>query len=243
MRAIGVIFRRELAAYLVSPLGYVVAATTLLVAGLLFYAEALGPAAGQRLSAEVLARFFFNTSGLVVVAAVALSIRLIAEERQTRSLTLLRTAPVTDWHIVLGKFFAAFIFLAGITLASLYMPLLILVNGKISAGQVAIGYLGLFLIGGAVLAIGMFATSLTRSYLLAAVIGAALTAAMFLLWPLARVVEPPLSDVFAGLALHAIHFSGFQNGVLHLRDVVYYLAVTYFFLLLATTVMEAKRWE
>jgi ABC-2 type transport system permease protein len=243
VRAIGVIFRRELAAYLVSPLGYVVAAVTLLVAGLLFYAEALGPAAGQRLSAEVLARFFFNTSGLVVIAAVALSVRLIAEDRQSRALTLLRTAPVSDWHIVLGKFLAAFVFLAGITLASVYMPLLVMVNGKISIGQVVVGYLGLFLIGASVLAIGMFATSLTRSYLLAAVIGAALTAAMFLFWPLARVVEPPLTAVFTGLALHAVHFYGFQIGVLHLRDVVYYLAVTYFFLLLATTVMEAKRWE
>jgi ABC-2 type transport system permease protein len=242
-RATLVIFRRELAAYLTSPLGYVVAAATLLVDGLLFYAEALGPAAGERLSADVLSRFFYNTSGLVVIAAVALSIRLIAEERQTRSLTLLRTAPVGDWHIVLGKFLAAFVFLAAITLASIYMPLLILVNGKISIGQVAVGYLGLFLIGAAVLAIGMFATALTRSYLLAAVVGGAITAALFLFWPLARVVEPPLSNVFTGLALHATHFYGFQVGILHLRDVVYYLALTYFFLLLATTTMEAKRWE
>jgi ABC-2 type transport system permease protein len=89
----------------------------------------------------------------------------------------------------------------------------------------------------------MFATSLTRSYLLAAALGAAGTGAMFLLWHLSQVVEPPLSRVLAGLALHAIHFQGFQIGVLHLRDVVYYLAVTYFFLLLATRVMEARRWE
>jgi len=240
---IGVIVRRELAAYLTSPLGYVIAAVTLLVDGLLFYAEALGPAAGQRLSAEVLARFFFNTSGLVVIAAVALSVRLIAEERQARTITLLRTAPVSDWHIVLGKFLAAFVFLAGITLLTLYMPLLIMVNGKISIGQVVVGYVGLFLIGAAVLAIGMFATSLTRSYLLAAVVGAAVTGAMFLFWPLAQVVQPPLSNVFSALGLHGIHFYGFQLGVVHLRDIVYYLAVTYFFLLLATTIMEAKRWE
>lgn len=243
MQAINVIFRRELAAYLHSPLGYVVAALTLLVGGLLFYAEALGPAAGQRLSAEVLSRYFFNMSGLVAIAAVALSVRLIAEERQTRSIALLRTAPISDWHIVLGKFTASFAFLAGITLLSLYMPLLILVNGRVSAGQVAVGYLGLFLLGAAVLAIGMFASSLTRSYLMAAVVGAAATAAMFLFWPLAQVVDPPLSALFNRLALHATNFSGFQLGVLHLRSVVYYLGVTYFFLLMATKVMEAKRWE
>jgi ABC-2 type transport system permease protein len=243
VHAISVIARRELAAYLHSSLGFVVAAVTLLVDGLLFYAQALGPAAGQRLSAEVLDRFFFTTSGLVVIAALALSVRLIAEERQARTLPLLKTAPVSDWQIVLGKFTAAFVFLAGITLLSLYMPLLVMVNGRISVGQIAIGYLGLFLIGAANLAIGLFATSLTRSYLLAAAVGGLVTGALFLFWQMSVVVDPPLSTVLGGLKMHDSHFEGFQIGVLHLRNVVYYVAVTYFFLLLATKVMEAKRWE
>lgn len=243
MRATWTVFRRELAAYLTSPLGWVVAAAVLLIGGLLFYAQALGPAAGERLSAEVLARFFWTMSGLVAIAAVALSVRLLVEERQLDTLVLLNTSPVRDREIVLGKFLSAFAFLGGVTLLTLYMPLLILVNGKISFGQVGVGYLGLFLIGGAVLAVGVFASSLTRHPLLAVAVGAALTGALFLFWPLAYVLEPPLSDVFAGLAIHGRHFAGFQAGVLHLRDVVYYAAVTFFFLLLATKIMEAKRWE
>lgn len=243
MRAIGIIFRRELAAYLTSPLGTLVAAATLLVDGLLFYAQALGPAAGERLSAEVLARFFFNTSGLVAIAAVALSIRLITEERQLGTIVLLNTSPVRDRELVLAKFLSALAFLSAITLLSVYMPLLILVNGKISFGQVWVGYLGLLLLGAAVLAIGVFASALTRHALLAAVVGAALTGAMFLFWPLSVVMEPPLDAVFAALGLHGRHFPGFQIGVLHLRDVIYYLSVTYFFLLAATKTLEAKRWE
>jgi gliding motility-associated transport system permease protein len=243
VRAINTIFRRELAAYLYSPMGYVISAAVLLIGGLLFYAEALGPAAGERLSAEVLMRHFYNMSGLVVIAGVALSVRLIAEERQARTLPLLRTAPLGDWQIVLGKFLAAFTFLAGMTVLSLYMPLLVLVNGKISFGQIAVGYLGLFLIGASALAMGTFATALTRSYLLAVVIGTAVTSTMFLFWPLARVVDPPLTGVFTALGLHGLHFYPFQIGVLHVRDVVYYLAITYFFLLAAAKVMEAKRWE
>ena len=191
----------------------------------------------------MLSRFFFNASGLVAIAAVALSVRLLAEERQLRTMALLRTSPASDAAIVLGKYLAAFTFLGLITLLTLYMPLLVMVNGKIAAGQIVIGYLGLLLMGAAVLAIGMFATALTRSYLLAAAVGAAVTGALFLCWQLSQVVEPPLSGMLAGLALHAIHFQGFLIGVLHLRDVVYYLAITYFFLLLATKVMEARRWE
>ncbi len=243
MRAVSIIFRRELGEYLHSLLGYLVAAVVLLIDGLLFFAQGLGPAAGERLSGEVLSRFFYNTSGLVAIAAVALAIRLIAEERQAGTLVLLSSSPVREWEVVAGKFLSAFAFLGGITMVSLYMPLLVMVNGKISLGQVFVGYLGLLLIGAACLAIGVFATALTRHQLLAAALGAAITGTMFLFWPLSIVVDPPLSRVFAALSMHARHFQGFQVGTLHLRDVVYYLAVTYFFLLLATKTLEAKRWE
>jgi len=243
MGTVSVVFRREFAEYVRSVLGYVVAAAVLLLAGLLFYAQALGPAAGERLSGEVLARFFYTMSGLVAIAAVALSIRLIAEERQAGTLVLLSTSPVREWEVVLGKFLSAFAFLGTITLVSCYMPLLVMINGKVSLGQVLVGYLGLLLIGGACLAIGLFATSLTRYQLVAAVVASVLTGTMFLFWQLSLVLDPPLSRVFAGLAIHARHFQGFQVGTLHLRDVVYYLAVTYFFLLLATKTMEVKRWE
>jgi ABC-2 type transport system permease protein len=222
-RAVAVILRRELAAYLKSPQGYVVAAALLLLAGVLFYTEALGPSAGERLSADVLSRFFYNTSGLVAVAAVALSVRLFTDERQTGSIVLLNTAPVRDGEAVLGKFLGAFAFLTAISLATLYMPLLILVNGRVSWGHVAVGYLGILLLGSSVLAIGLFASALTRSTLGAAVAGGALTGAMFLFWPLSFVVDPPLTRVF--------------------RDVVFYLSVTYFFLLVATKTLEARRWQ
>jgi len=190
----------------------------------------------------VLARFFYTTSGLVTIAAVALSIRLVAEERQSGTLVLLTTAPVRDWQIVAGKFLSAFVFLCGITLLSFYMPLLVLVNGRISWAQVGVGYLGLFLLGGAVLSIGLFASALTRSQLVAAVVASAVTGTMFLFWQLSQVLPPPFHGVFAGLAIHSRHFQDFQWGILHLRDVVYYLALTYFFLLLSTKVMEARRW-
>ena len=243
MSATAIIFRRELQAYFRSPMGYIVAAVVLLLDGVIFYATALGPDAGERLSGTVLAGFFYNASGLTAVAAVALSIRLIAEERQTGTQLLLDTSPVRDWEIVLGKFLSALAFLSAITLATLYIPLLILVNGKIAVGHILIGYLGLILLGAAVLSIGMFATALTRHQLVAAAVAAVITGVMFLLWELSQIVGPPLSRVFAAMAIHGRHFAGFLSGLLHLRDVVYYLALTYFFLFAATKVMEAKRWE
>src|SRR5690606_10285647 len=97
VRATSIIFRRELGAYLRSPVGYVIAALLLLVCGILFQAKALGE--GKMLSAEVLRRFFEFMSGTTVVAGIALSIRLVAEERQTNSIVLLNTSPVKDIEI------------------------------------------------------------------------------------------------------------------------------------------------
>jgi gliding motility-associated transport system permease protein len=241
MRATSIIFRRELGAYLRSPIGWVVAAVLLLVDGILFQSQAL---TGTKLSADVLQRFFWSTSGVTMIAAIALSIRLIAEERQSNSMVLLNTSPVRDVEIVLGKFFAAFVFLAGMLLLSVYMPLLIKVHGKVTVSQIAVGYLGLFLLGSASLAIGLFASAVSRHQLVAAVVGAALMAIMVLLYPLAQRLDPPLQGVLGALDMWWEHFQhGFMIGVLNLKDVVFYVAMTYFFLLLAVKTLEAKRWQ
>lgn len=241
MGATSIIFRREFGAYVRSPLGWVIAAIVLLVNGLLFQTQALS---GSQLSAIVLERFFWSSSGLVMFAAVVLAIRLLAEERQTHSMVLLSTSPAGDGAIVAGKFFAALAFLALMLALSLYMPLMIKVNGKVSAAQIAVGYLGLTLLGAATLAIGIFASSLTRHQLVAGVLGAAMVVVMLMLFPLAKRLGAPLSTVFSELDLWWVHFqNGFMRGIFNLKDVVYYVAVTYFFLLLAVKTLEAKRWH
>jgi ABC-2 type transport system permease protein len=235
------IARRELSAILRSPFGYVVGAAMLLIDGLLFQGYALG--AGPRLSADVLHDFFYFASGTTMVAAILLSMRLLAEERQTGTFVLLNTAPVRDSEIVAGKFLSAFVFVALLTLVSAYMPLLIFVNGKVSLGHVAVGYVGLLLLGGATVAIGLFGSALARSQVLAAVLGAGILVAMLLLWIVGRVTDPPLNTFLAALALHNERQNAFMKGLLRLENVVYYVAVTYFFLLAATKTLEARRWR
>jgi ABC-2 type transport system permease protein len=241
MNATFLIARRELGAYLRSMTGYVIAALALVVDGILFQAFVLG--GPERLSAEVLSNFFFIAGGVTMIASIFISMRLLAEERQTGTLVLLTSSPVHDWEIVLGKFLSAFIFLALITLASVYMPALIFVNGKVSFGHMVAGYMGLLLLGSAALAIGTFGSALARTQVLAAIISGVLVVALVTCWMLARVTERPLQDVFTALALWQRHFTPFQAGQVHLRDVVYYLAVTYLALFAATRVLEARRWR
>jgi ABC-2 type transport system permease protein len=234
------IARREAYAYLRSPLGAAIVAGVLLIDGLYFYWSGL---TRKLLSAEVLQEFFYGASGTTMIAAVILSMRLLSEERQAGTFTLLNTAPVRDVEIVIGKFLAAFVVLVVMTSLTAYMPLLIGVNGKVSLGHVLVGYLGLILLGSAATAIGLFASALARSQVVAAIIGAALLGVLILQWMVAKAVDPPLNAFMSGLALHHENFRPFMQGILEFRTVIYYVIVTYFFLLAATKVLEARRWR
>ena len=234
------IARRELYAYLRSPLGSAIIAGALLVDGILFYFANLDQ---KRLSAQLLTQFFYDSSAATMVAGLLLSMRLLAEERQSGTITLLNTAPISDRDIVLGKFISSFGVLTLMNLLTLYMPLLVYVRGKVSVGHIVVGYLGLILLGAAVTAMGLFASSLARSQVVAVIIGAALVASAILLWVVARAVDPPFNTFFSSLALHHENYRPFMTGTLQFDRVAYYLMVTYFFLLSASKVLEARRWR
>ncbi|HEY1816191.1 MAG TPA: ABC transporter permease [Kofleriaceae bacterium] len=241
MRAISIIFKRELGRYVRSPIGWIIAALALLVEGILFQALALP---GDNLSAIVLERFFYWAQGIPLFCGVLLAFRLLAEERQNHSIILLKTSPIRDSEIVLGKFFAALTFLAIILALSIYMPLLIKVNGHITGAQIFVGYVGLLLEGAAVLAIGLFASALTSNQIVAALLGTVFVAVLMLLFLLAKRLEAPVQGTIEQLDLWWLHYqTGFMRGAINLKDVVYYLAMTYFFLLLAVKTLEAKRWQ
>jgi ABC-2 type transport system permease protein len=242
MTAVLLIARRELGAYLRTMSGYVIAAAVLFVNGILFNAFALGSQT-DRLSTEVLSQFFYFSSGTTMIASVFLSMRLLAEERQTGTIALLASSPVRERDIVLGKFLSALAFLTMFTLASVFMPLLVMVNGKLSFGHVAAGYLGLLLLGSAALAIGTLGSTLARSQVLAAIVSGLMLVGLIVVWLLGAVTERPLNDILLALALWGRHFPPFQAGIIHARDVIYYLAVTYFALFVSIRVLEARRWR
>ncbi|MBN2496607.1 MAG: ABC transporter permease subunit [Deltaproteobacteria bacterium] len=241
MSSTWLIARRELSATLRSPLGFVVAALVLALDGLLFNLWALTE--GDKLSAEVLYQFFFVLSGTTMVASVFISMRLLAEEQQTGTAALLLTSPVRDFQVVMGKFLGGFLFLALLTLVTLYMPLMVWIVGKVSWGHVFAGYLGLLLLGAASMAIGLFGSAVARNQIVAAFVSGALLVALILMWKLGQEADRPLSGIFAYMALHNLHYRSFMSGRIHLRDAVYYLSVCAFFLAAATRMLESRRWR
>ena len=242
MSATSVIYRRELGAYLRSPWSWAIMAAALFLAGMAFLA--MDMQGGDQLSALVLERFFWSTSWCTSVAAGLLSIRLVAEDRTTGAIVLLNTSPVREVSIILGKYLAALTFVALMVALTFYIPLLIKVHGKVTAMQIFVGCFGLFLLAAAVLAIGVFGSALAPNQLIAAVITGVIALGMCLLFKLSTALGSPLREVLGAMDLWWIHYQqGTQRGVINLKDVIYYLAIIYFFLLLAVKTLEAKRWQ
>lgn len=240
MNNVTLIARRELSAYLRTMSGYIIIALMLLIDGLLFNGWATVGTAKK--SSEVLADFFYLSSGIGLIGSIFLSMRLLAEERQTGTIQLLYSSPVTDAEIVLGKYLGALGYFCLFLLASLYIPALVFFYGKISFGHLAAGYFGLVLLGSMCLAVGTFGSALTRSQVVAAVLTAVMLATITLAWWLAKVTDRPLTDVVGNIAWYP-HFKPFEQGLVHLKHVTYFVLVTYVSLFLSTRVIEARRWR
>lgn len=219
----GTVLRRELASLLRTPSGWAIAAAVLFVDGLLFNAFAVGT--GAKTSTKVLEDFHYFAAGTTMIASILLAMRTLAEERARGTMPLLLSAPASETAIVLGKYGASLIFLAGLVVATLYMPALIFVHGKVSLGHIAAGSLGLCLLGGTTLALGTLASALARSQLVAGVLGSAFVVILLLAWLLAKVSAPPLDSLLRHFALFETHFRPLQRGVLRLSDVVFFLSV------------------
>jgi ABC-2 type transport system permease protein len=240
VRNIGLIVSRELGSYLRTPSAYFIAAAVLLVDGLLFNAFAVGE---RRLSAEVLQIFFYFAGIVTMGGGVLFSMRLLAEDRWTGTDVLLFTSPIREGEVVLGKYLAALIFLSALTIASLYVPALIFVNGKVSFGHIAAGYLGMILLGATTLAIGTFASSLTENPFFAVILSFVFVVLLELCWPVGQIADPPLQELLAYASLHTKHFHAAQRGLVQLSDVVFYLSLIYLSLLAATKVLQNRRFR
>lgn len=235
------IARRDLAAYLHGASGYIILAAVLFIDGLLFNAFALGR--GAEYSHRILEQFFYFCSGTTMIAGVLLTMRTFAEEQTTGTQLLLDTSPISQAQVVFGKYVAAMSMLALLTLCTIYMPMLIFVNGKVSLAHVAVGYLGLMSLGSATTAIGMFGSALFRSQVAAAILSGVIVVALLLCWLLSEITNPPLTNAIAYMALFDKHFVPFQEGRLLTSGLVYYASVTFGFLLLTTRVLEGRRWQ
>lgn len=222
MKGSWLIARRELAAYGKTPGGYFIAGGALVLLALLFHGVALSQ---RRPSTQVLEIFLLNAGFVVEAAAVLLAQRLWAREAAGGTDALLLSSPQSDGALAFGKFLAAWVFLGAIIVLSLYLPALIFVRGTVSLGHIAAGYLGLFGVAAASLALASLASALVpRPFLATLLTGAIL--ALLELGPSLGAQSEAHRELLQAVAPVWSHFRSFRRGLLQGSDVAFFLLVT-----------------
>lgn len=246
MNGVVATFQRELRAYFLSPLAYVVLCFLLLVNGIIFALIMAALSDPRSAAARPLDLFFGGTFLFWVVqlfSAPVLTMRLFAEERRSGSLEVLMTAPVTEGQVVAGKFLAALVFYAFLWLPTVTYAVLVAIYSEIDWGVVAAGYLGILLVGALLLAVGMFASALTSNQIIAAVISFAVLLALITVSFLDYFVTGELLRETIAYASLTQHMPELGKGVLDTRRLVFYLSGTGFFLFLTSRALESGKWR
>ena len=201
---------------------------------------------GMKLSLnEYLIRPLFQNMAVVALfIAPMLTMRLFAEEKRQGTIELLATSPVSDLHVVMGKFLAAAGLYALMILAGLVNVALIWTYASSTPEwkPILTGALGLFLLGCCFLAMGTFVSTLTRNQIVAGILSFCLFLGM---WTLGWAEDPmggPVTKVVAYLGV-TTHLEDLVKGVVDLKDVVFYLSVVIFGLFLAHQSVQSQRWR
>ena len=238
MRNILTIGRRELGAYFNSPIAYIVIPAYLLVSGYLFFAQAFVAGAG-----EASLRGFFGLAPLLFIFFFpAVTMRLIAEEKRSKTIELLVTMPVTDWQIVIGKFLGALGVLVAALAATLVYAITLSTLGDLDWGTTIAGYLGLLLLGGSYIAIGVMASSWTKHQVAASLITVGITFALYVAGHYVSVMPKSIAPVVEYISLDA-HFRNIARGVVDTRDLIYYASLIGVCLFLAAKSLDSRRWR
>jgi ABC-2 type transport system permease protein len=246
------IFKRDLAAYFNSFTAWILAGSYLFLSGLIFTAMVKSYAENSMMSGmqggrtpnvmdELVVPYVWWLGFLMMFLLPMLTMRLLAEEKRTGTLELLFTYPVSEIEIVLGKFFAGLTVIAcmlGLSCLSLwYIDSKVALDWKL----VGAGYGGLLLLASSFVAIGLWASSLSASQ----VVAACVTYGMAMMLWLLQVLEDFITsakDAMGSLGMMS-HLENFARGNLSSHDFVYYLALSGLFLFLTIRVLDSRKWR
>ncbi|MBV9358117.1 MAG: ABC transporter permease subunit [Chloroflexi bacterium] len=234
MRNVLAIAERELRAYFLSPLAYVVIFLFLALAGYLF-ALILNSSREATLTPLIQ-----NVSVLFLFIVPAVSMRLLSEEQRSGTIELLLTNPVQEWQVVVGKFLASVVLLLVMLALTVLYPIFLLIFGNPDKGPILAGYLGVLLQGAAFMAVGLFASSLTQNQIIAALLAFAFLLILWLSDNLGQFLGGTLGSIVSYVSV-TNHFQDFPNGVINSKDVVYYLTLIAGGLVLSTLTLQGRR--
>jgi ABC-2 type transport system permease protein len=235
------VFKREFKGYFTTPIAYVFLFIFLFIAGYWPFRNKF-----FELRQADLHLFFNNMPLLLGAMASCIAMRLWAEEKKSGSIELLFSMPVTVPQAVLGKFFAAWLFLFIALLLTVTMPLTVIYLGSPDIGVMLCGYLGAFLMAGAFLAVGSFFSALTKNQIISAILT---FAAILLLYYLSM---PSTLNYFSGFLPSALlpviesmslldHSESIQKGLVRLSDILYFALLIFGWIAACMVVLDERK--
>ena len=259
MRNLYAIYRKEMRHYFVSPVAYVCIGLFLLISAFFFnfFLSAVMQQSFQMelqsmqygmppqldVPGQVMRAFLGLLSTLILFITPFLTMGVFAEERKRGTMELLMTSPITEIQIVFGKYFAAFTMFISMLIPTL-VPVLFLYftsDPRLPARIILAGYLGALLVGGSLLALGTFISSLTENQLIAAV----LTFAVFLIIWIIDIIGSPTGNSATVRGYFSIvrHFQDFARGVIDTSSLIYFGSLIVFFVFLTVRSVDSMRWR
>lgn len=255
MRNIWAVCKKEIKTYFTSPIAYVVTFVFLVVVGFFFYSSiwwfnsyslqaSRYPEAIQQLNINqmVYSPLFHNMSIILLFLIPLLTMRLFAEEKKRQTDELLYTSPISVNQIILGKYFASLFILLVMLLLTGILSIFTFSYGNPEFLPILSGYLGLFLMGAAFIAIGIFFSSVTESQVVSAMLTFGILLLFLVLNWAAGSASGMWKDVLNYLSFFQ-HFDELTRGILDTTDLVYYLSLMVFGLFLTHSVIQSRRWR
>ncbi len=254
MRTFYAILKRELYVYFSSPIAYVVVTIFLLLSGYFFYsafayfsmvsmqAMRMPGVGGINVTEMVLLPTLGNMSVIMLLMMPLLTMRLFAEEKKAGTLELMLSYPVRETELLFGKFTACIVVFFIMLVPTFLYPLFVWFYAEPDIGPILTGYLGLFLMGTAFIALGIMVSSATENQIIAAAISFGAILMFWLIGWSETFVGPVLGKVLSHISLLE-HFETFSRGVIDTRDIIYYINFNILFLFMTMRSLESKRWR
>jgi ABC-2 type transport system permease protein len=253
MRNIWIIFKKELHGYFVSPIAYLLLTMFAVIFGYFFWSSVAyfslasvemqmqGQSSPMNINEWVIRPLLSNAAVIGLFFIPMITMRLFAEEKRTGTIELLATSPIRDIEIILGKWLAAVAMYSAMLLFTAISFGFLFKYGNPDWKPLVVGYLGLLLLGGGLLAVGTFISTLTRNQIIAA---AATFGVCLLLWILEwnSYETATWAQVMAYCSVIK-HLESFTKGVLDSKDAVYYVSLIFLGLFLTSRSMESLRWR
>jgi len=241
------LFRKEIKTFLGSLIGYLVIIVFLLVTGLflwIFPGVYNIPDNGY----ATLEGLFLLAPWLYLFLVPAITMRSFADEKRTGTIEILLTHPITDFQLVLAKFFAGLALVAFSLLPTLlyFLSVYLLGNpvGSVDVGATWGSFIGLFFLAAIYLAIGIFSSSLTDNQIVSFILSMAISFVFYLGLDFIASSDVPyiLEQLLSWFSINN-HYLSISRGVIDLRDIIYFTGMTLFFLVITATLLRTGNWK